>query len=52
VSGTDPAGHAPPAREVEGLPRAIGTWKRAYALVLLVLAVDIVVLWMLGRVFG
>lgn len=34
------------------LPRAVGTWRRAYALVLAVLAADIALLWLLSRVFS
>ncbi|MFN2375705.1 MAG: hypothetical protein ABR538_04160 [Candidatus Binatia bacterium] len=34
-----------------GLPRAVGTWKRAYVLVLAVLAADIALLWLLMRIY-
>lgn len=30
------------------LPRAVGTWKRAYALVLFALAANVALLWLLG----
>jgi hypothetical protein len=34
------------------LPRAIGTWPRAYALVLAVLAADMLIFWLLGAFYG
>ena len=62
MSATDPAdrGRDPrlPANEVaeddgeSSLPRAVGTWPRAYALVLAVLAADILLFWMLGAFYG
>lgn len=51
VSATD----HPEAEGPDGdaaLPRAVGTWRRAYVLVIAVLAADIVLLWLLGRTFG
>jgi hypothetical protein len=62
VSANDPANRGRdarlPAKHVtsddgeSSLPRAIGTWPRAYALVLAVLAADIVILWLLGAFYG
>lgn len=34
-----------------GLPRAVGTWKRAYVLVLAVLAADVALLWLMMRAY-
>jgi hypothetical protein len=34
------------------LPRIVGTWPRAYALVLGALAVEVVLFWLLGWMFG
>jgi hypothetical protein len=34
------------------LPRIVGTWPRAYALVLGALAIEVALFWLLGRIFG
>ncbi len=34
------------------LPRAVGTWKRAYALVLGALAIEVALFWLLRAVYG
>jgi hypothetical protein len=64
VSATDPAdrGRNPQLAESErtsaddggesSLPRTVGTWPRAYALVLAVLAADILLFWLLGVYYG
>ena len=48
VSGTDPTsgGDAEP----EGRPPG-GTWNRAYALVIGVLAADVALLWLVGQIY-
>ena len=45
-------GGADPGDGAGALPRAIGNWRRAYALVIGVLAADVVLLWLLGQVYG
>jgi hypothetical protein len=64
VSATDPADRGrnpqPPESEMtsaddsgeSSLPRAIGTWPRAYALVLAVLAADILLFWLLSAYYS
>ncbi|MFN2427451.1 MAG: hypothetical protein ABR587_13505 [Candidatus Binatia bacterium] len=62
MSATDPAGTPAPtpgdgargaklggSERESALPRAVGTWRRAYALVIAALAADVVLLWLLGR---
>ena len=52
-TGTDRAGRD--RRDGEGeasLPRAIGTWPRAYALVVGALAIEVALFWLLGAVYG
>jgi hypothetical protein len=51
VSATDPA-HDPKDDGEGALPRAVGTWRRAYALVIAVLAANVALLWLLGRIYG
>jgi hypothetical protein len=42
----------PPAADgEEDVPPPLGTWRRLYALVLGVLAVEVGLLWLLGRTF-
>jgi hypothetical protein len=50
ASGDRERGAAMTAGEDEGPDGR--TWKRAYALVLAVLAADVVLLWLMGRVYG
>jgi len=51
VSATSPDHPHARDRDSEGesaLPRAVGTWKRAYALVIAALAANVALLWLLG----
>lgn len=51
MSATDPVSGGKDEGE-GGLPRIVGTWKRAYALVIVALAVNVALLWLLGKVYG
>jgi len=49
VSATSPDNrHARNSEDESALPRAVGTWKRAYALVLFALAANVALLWLIG----
>jgi len=51
VSATDPVAGGKDQGE-GALPRAVGTWRRAYALVIAALAANVALLWLLGWVYG
>jgi hypothetical protein len=54
MSGTDQSDLAADGVDAEpaDVPEPAGVWRRAYALVLAVLVVDVVLLWLLGFVYG